>query len=229
MPIIGHRGACGYEPENTLASFKKALDLGVDMIELDVHVLASGELVVIHDHMVNRTTNGTGYLTDFTFEDLRALDAGNGQQVPTLSEVIDLVDRQIPINIELKGHGTAKPVAALLDGYLARGWSSEDFLISSFNHVELAEFHKLHPTIKLGALLSTIPVDYAAFAENLGAYSMNPDAGCICAELVEDAHNRGLKVFVHTVNEQSEIERMRSLHVDGIFTNFPDIARTHLA
>ena len=229
MQIIGHRGACGYEPENTLASFKKAIELDVDMIELDVYVLESGEVVVIHDDKVDRTTDGTGYVTEFSFEQLRTLDAGHGQQVPTLSEVLDVIDRQVPVNIELKGDGTAVAVASIIDEYEANGWTDDDFIISSFNHVELAQFHALRPHIKIGALIGTIPVDYAAFAQDLGAYSMNPDAEFINQAFVDDAHRRGLKVFVHTINDEGETLRKQALGVDGIFTNFPDKERAYLA
>ena len=91
MIIIGHRGAMGYEPENTLRSFQKALDLGVDMIEFDVHLCKSGELVVFHDEKVNRTTNGQGYIAQKSLEKLKELDAGQGEKIPTLEEVLDLV------------------------------------------------------------------------------------------------------------------------------------------
>jgi len=100
---IGHRGAMGYEPENTLRSFKKALDLKVDMIELDVYVCKSDELIVIHDDKVDRTTNGQGYVVNKTFEELRTLDAGKNEKIPTLSEVLNLVNRKAKLNIELKG------------------------------------------------------------------------------------------------------------------------------
>lgn len=228
MLIIGHRGACGYEPENTISSFKKALELGVDMIELDVHLIETGELVVIHDDKVDRTTDGTGYVTDFSFEQLRTLDAGNGQQIPTLQEVLDLIDKHVPVNIELKGHGTAKAVADVIDEYKSKGWHDDHFLISSFNHIELDEFRKLQPDIKRGALVGTIPIDYAAFAEQLGAHTVNPSAEFISQAFVDDAHRRGMKVLVHIVNDQSEVERKNALGVDGVFTNFPDKTRSYL-
>ncbi len=129
MKIIGHRGACGYEPENTISSFKKALELGVDAIELDVYVLGRGELVVIHDDKVDRTTNGKGYVLDYSFEELRKLDAGNGQTIPTLEEVLDLVNMKTSVNIELKGTGTAKAVASTIYNYLAKGWSEEQLMV----------------------------------------------------------------------------------------------------
>jgi glycerophosphoryl diester phosphodiesterase len=99
MKIIAHRGASGYEPENTLASFRKAIQLGADMVEFDVHALPTGEVVLIHDHRLNRTTNGRGYVLKQSFDELRSLDAGAGESIPTVEEVLRLVDRQLPVNI----------------------------------------------------------------------------------------------------------------------------------
>ncbi|HEY4476008.1 MAG TPA: glycerophosphodiester phosphodiesterase family protein [Candidatus Paceibacterota bacterium] len=220
---IGHRGACGYEPENTLRSFRKALELGVDMVELDVYVLNAGNCMVIHDDTVDRTTNGKGYVWEKTFEELRELDAGKGEKIPTLQEVFDLVDRKAQVNVELKGVNTAEPVARLIEQYVAeKGWSYDDFLVSSFNHVELKKFHDTLPQVRIGSLITAIPITYAQFGEELGAYSVNLNKEFISREFVEDAHKRGMKVFVFTVNEPDEIEQMRSLGVDGVFTNYPD-------
>ncbi len=213
----------GYEPENTLASFKKALNLGVDMVELDVYVLKTGELVVIHDDRVDRTTNGQGYVADKTFAEIRSLDAGKGEKIPTLNEVFNLIDRKVPINIELKGAGTAGPVAKLIGEYISEhGWTNDDFLVSSFNHRELKKFKDLKPTIRIGALITGIPIGYAEFAQKLGAYSLNPSLEFISQEYVDDAHKRGLKVLVYTVNEKDDIKKMMELGVDGLFSNYPD-------
>lgn len=229
MKIIGHRGAAGHEPENTLISFKKALELDVDMIELDVYVLKTGETVVMHDNKVDRTTNGKGYVMDYSFADLRKLDAGNGQKVPLLSEVLDLIDKKMPVNIELKGQGTAKSVAALITTYKEeKGWTDNLFVVSSFNHVELAEFIRLMPSIKTGALAEGILLGYSEFAQKLGSFSANVSAEFVTPELVDDAHKRNLEVFVYTVNDESEIARMCSLGVDGVFTNYPDQARMYM-
>ena len=157
MLKIGHRGAMGHEPENTLCSFQKALELGVDMIELDVYVLKTGELVVIHDDKVDRTTNGHGYVIDKSFKEIRSLDAGQGEKIPTLNEVFGLVDKKVPINVELKGEGTAIPVAKLIEQYINdKGWTEEHFLVSSFDHPELKKFKELKPNIRIGALITGI-------------------------------------------------------------------------
>jgi len=224
MIKIGHRGACGYAPENTLASFKRALELNVDMIELDVYVCKSGELVVMHDDKVNRTTNGKGYVVDMTLEELKSLDAGSGEKIPTLIEVLDLIDKKTQVNIELKGPGTAEPVAKIINSYEENeGWRDDDFLVSSFNHYELEKFKKYCPEIRIGALLVGIPIGFAEFAQkNLNAWSVNLSIEFINKEFVDDAHNRGLKVLVFTVNDSDDIDRMKKINVDGIFSNFPD-------
>ena len=222
MIKFGHRGAMGYEPENTLISFQKAIELNVDAVELDVYVCKTGELVVIHDDKVNRTTNGTGYVAEKTLEELRLLDAGKGEKIPTLQEVFDLIDKRVKVNIELKGVGTAKPVAQMIQDYVTnKSWTKDHFMVSSFNHHELKEFNKLNPEIKIGALISGIPISYAEFAEKIGAFSINLDIDFINQEFVDDAHQRGLKVYVWTVNDHDDIARMKALGVDGMFSNFP--------
>ena len=223
MLKIGHRGAAGYAPENTLLSFQKAMDLGVDMIELDVYVCKTGELVVIHDEKVERTTNGTGYIREKTFSELRSLDAGQWESIPLLTEVLDLVDRKIQINIELKWAGTAQAVADVIEKYVIEHKRTyDDFLVSSFNHYELAAFHKLLPKVRIGALIWEIPLGYAEFAEALHAYAINPCIEFIDQAFVDDAHRRNMKVFVWTVNDTDDIQRMRILGVDGMFSNYPD-------
>jgi len=220
---IGHRGAMGYEPENTLLSFQKALKLGVDAVELDVYCCKTGELVVIHDDKVDRTTNGEGYVVEKTFAELRSFDAGKGQKIPTLEEVLDLIDKKAAVVIELKGINTAGPVSKTLKKYIQeRSWSADLFWISSFNHYELREFHNLYPEIKIGALITGIPLGYAEFAEKLGAKSLNLCVEFVNQEFVDSAHQRGMKVFVWTVNDPEEIKRIKALGVDGIFSNFPD-------
>ncbi|MDZ7798191.1 MAG: glycerophosphodiester phosphodiesterase family protein [Patescibacteria group bacterium] len=219
---IGHRGAAGYAPENTLASFQKALDLKVDMIELDVYQCHSEELVVMHDDKVDRTTNGHGYVWEKTLKELKKLEAVAGEKIPTLRQVLDLIDKKVPVNIELKEENTAQSVAQIINQYKNKGWSDEDFIISSFNHIELQKIKKLQPKIKIGALLCGMPADYATLAEKMGTYSINPNLEFINQEFVDDAHARGLKIFVWTVNDKDDIERMKNLGVDGLFSNYPD-------
>jgi len=221
---FGHRGAMGYAPENTLKSFKKAIDLNVDMIELDVYICKSGELVVIHDDKVDRTTNGKGYVIEKTLTELKKLDAGEAEKIPTLDEVLDFINRRVKVNIELKGENTANAVNEIIHKYVKeKDWDYDDFFVSSFNHYELKRFHILNKNIKLGALLVGIPIGYAKFAEKFNAYSVNLSLEFINKDFVDDAHRKGMKVFVWTVNDKDDMKRMKKLNVDGIFSNFPDM------
>ncbi|HET9147109.1 MAG TPA: glycerophosphodiester phosphodiesterase family protein [Acetobacteraceae bacterium] len=221
MICIGHRGAMGHAPENTLASVEKAIALGAPWVEIDVYHV-DGHLMVIHDDRLERTTNGSGYVTGQSHAYLRSLDAGNGEKIPTLDEVFDLVGRRAGINVELKGPDTARPVMELIAERLRQGWSREEILISSFNHRELRNARSIDPAIRTGALIVGLPLTNAAFASELGAYSVHPSLEFIDREFVEDAHRRGLKVFVFTVNHPEDIARMAALGVDGLFTNYPD-------
>lgn len=218
---IGHRGAMGHAPENTLASIRKALELGAPCMEVDVYYV-DGHVVVFHDERLERTTNGTGYICEQSFDYLRSLDAGDGQQIPTLEEVCKLIGSRAGLNIELKGIGTAAPVTELLSELISNGAHRDQFLVSSFHHRELLEVKRLNQDIKLGALVRGIPVNGAKFAENLGAFSVHPSLDFIDRQFVEDAHNRDLKVYVFTVNHPEDIARMQMLGVDGVFTGFPE-------
>ena len=218
---IGHRGACAHAPENTLASVRKALELGAPCLEIDVYHVDQ-RLVIFHDDRLERTTNGTGYLLEQRFETLRTLDAGCGERIPTLEEVFETVDRRAGVNIELKGPATARPVVGLLAELRRGGWPDELILVSSFDHRQLAEVRRLDPGIRIGALIVGQPVDDAAFAAALGAYSVHLSLEFIDRRFVADAHARGLQVFVFTVNHPEDIRKMTQLGVDGVFTDFPE-------
>lgn len=219
---FGHRGARGHEPENTVRSVRRALELGADGIEVDVYFV-DGQLVVIHDDTLERTTNGRGRVAGKSFAQLRLLDAGAGERIPTLAEIFAAVNRRAIINVELKGPHTAAPVVALIAEHVNwRGWSFDDFLVSSFDHARLREAKRLSADIRIGALVMKAPRGLAKFAETLGAWSLNIDKRHVTPRLVADAHGRGLKVFVFTVNRLAEIARMKKLGVDGVFSDFPD-------
>jgi len=218
---IGHRGAMGHAPENTLASFAKALELGAPCIELDVYFV-DGHLMVFHDDRLERTTNGSGRLREQSFDYLRTLNAGNGEKIATLEEVFRLVDRRAGINVELADANTAQPVVELVTDFIHQGRPRDLTLVSSFNHRELAKVRDLDPQLRIGALIRTLPEDGAAFAEKLGAYSVHVSLEVINQRFVEDAHGRGLRVFVYTVNHPEDISRMAELGVDGLFSDYPD-------
>jgi|TARA_B110001469_G_C9632169_1_gene316395 glycerophosphoryl diester phosphodiesterase len=216
---IGHRGASGHAPENTLKAFELAIKLGCQWIELDVYVV-EGELLVIHDEKLNRTTNGSGLVEAQTVEYLRSLDAGDGEKIPLLSEVIKRVAHRCKINIELKGTHTAKPVNALLKDFISKGWREDEFMISSFNHEELAASS---PDIKRGALFHKQIANMFERAADLNAYAVNLSQKIAHTEIVAQAHERGYQVFVYTVNTRDEMLVLKKMGVDGVFTNFPDL------
>ena len=221
MLCIGHRGAMGHEPENTLLSVRAAIAFGVDAIEIDVYNLENN-LIVIHDRDLSGTTNGKGYIEHSNLNYVRSLDAGKGERVPILKEVFDTVNRHALINIELKGSNTAEPVVNLIRAYVARGWSYADFVVSSFNHYELNIVKQTCPKITIGMLIYGLPWDYLSSAKELQADIVIPSLDYVDANLVNTAQQQGLQVWVYTVNQPDDIELMRGLGVDGIFTNYPE-------
>jgi glycerophosphoryl diester phosphodiesterase len=222
MQIIAHRGASGLAPENTLKAIRLALALGAQAIEIDVQQ-ADGELWVFHDRRLERCTNGGGVLTAQSRAYLAGLDAGEGEPIPTLWQVMEAIAGKAELHIELKGAHTADEVARLTRRAEAQlGFAPAHWVVSSFHHPELARFAALRPEIRLGALTATIPFTLAAFAAELGAWSLNCDVDFVDAALVMDAHRRGLKVLVYTVDHTADLTALVAIGVDGIFTNRPD-------
>lgn len=221
MKIFAHRGASGHYPENTLQAFTAALNSGCDGIELDVF-LHAGELIVIHDRQVDRTTNGKGYLDDFSPAALKQLDAGNGESIPTLWQVLQLCANRLEINIELKGHDTAAPVVALLQQAQQQlGLRLDTILLSSFHHPLLQQLKALNPFLRLAVLISHYPADGVEIATRLGAIALNCDRGFVDAALVEAAHQAKLRLYVYTVNQRREMLALQAIGVDGVFCNYP--------
>jgi glycerophosphoryl diester phosphodiesterase len=219
--VIGHRGAMGLAPENTLLSFRKALELGVDGVEFDVQNIA-GELLVFHDETLDRTTNGKGRLIEFEPDYLRQLDAGQGEQIPTLAEVVELIGDQAFINIELKGLDTASLVMDLVKLLDKKRFKKEQFIISSYLFSELYLVHELDPEIQIGVIADEQPVIALDFADEVDAYSFHPSYSLLDNNLIDEAHRAGMKVFVHTVNDLDKVTHSMDLGVDGVFTDYPD-------
>ena len=224
MLVIGHRGAMGHETENTIPSINKALELNVDMIEIDVFKIASGEIVVFHDDTVDRLTNGTGNIEDYTWEELQKLDVKGNHKIPLLIDVIDVINRKVPLNIELKGAGTAEDVNTLIQVYIdKKGWKLENFLISSFNWEELKIMRKSNENIDIAVLIEDEnPLDAIPLAKELHAVAINPDYEKLNLENAKQIKEAGFKIFPWTVNEPEAILKMKEIGVDGIFTNYPE-------
>ena len=223
MLVIGHRGACGHEPENTLLSFKAAMDIGVDMIEFDVQKAKSGQLVIMHDATVSRTTNGVGPVAGMTFAQLRKLNAGKGQKISTLQEVLDSVDRRVCVDIEIKASEAVSDVAKVIQDYIGtKGRKRSDFLVSSFDISDLEKFHELMPKIELMVLFSRVPDNWLSIMKELPASMMATSYKNVSQELIDCAHGNDIKINVYTVNDPNDISRMIKLGVDGICSDYPD-------
>lgn len=232
--IWAHRGARRAAPENTLPAFQRALDLGADGIELDVHCSRDGRLVVIHDYALAHTTNGSGLCTDYTARELAQLDAGShfdrafaGTPIPTLDEVLDLVGGRCMVNVEIKSEspdgGDAAPLVA--DVIRARDLYDQ-VIVSSFNPITLIQMRWLDPQIALGLLFDApLPpfLRRAWFTPILQPQALHPEAALVDADLVEWARREGCAVNVWTVNDVDEARRLAALGVDALITDVPGV------
>ena len=223
MLKIAHRGAKGYAPENTLFAFQKAIDMGCDAIELDVHLSLDGEIVVVHDEKIDRTTNGIGFVNQLSSKALNAFLIENEHKIPTLKEVFDLVNRKCIVNIELKSFDTSEKVVALIEDYITHtNWSYTDFLVSSFDWSALQNLSFLNEQIPIGVLTET-NIDLAfAFAKFIKAEVLLPCFHLLNRENVIKMQEKGIKVIAWTVNEKEDIIFVKSLEVDGIISDFID-------
>ncbi|MGY5863560.1 MAG: glycerophosphodiester phosphodiesterase family protein [Candidatus Thorarchaeota archaeon] len=216
--IIAHRGASAQAPENTLLAFKKAWQLGAQMIELDVHETVDGHLVCIHDPTIDRTTNGTGEVSSLTLKEIQEFDAGLGQRVPLLNEILEFARGKIQVNIELKTPGVEDKVASLLNEMTF----IDTAMVSSFLHLSLSEIKEIDDKIRIAILLQQEIDDLSSYAHGLNAYAINPLFELVSETMVSSAHNRGIKVFPWTVNDEEQMMRLFNKGVDGLITDHPD-------
>ena len=238
MQIVAHRGASGDFPENTLLAFTQAIIQGCDVIELDVQCHHSGELIVLHDSYVDKISTSSGHFNDFSLSELLSIELPQQQHIPTLEQALVTINGQCPVNIELKTKSTdpahtlalTEKLNEILANLVDQGfycWSQ--FIISSFNHILLASVAQSNSKLTIAALIASCPVRLSELAEHIPATGINPDISCLNASLVNDAHMRGLSVWVYTVDKHQDIDYCRALNVDGIFTNYPAKTRQHLA
>ncbi len=225
--VIAHRGASGYRPENTLAAFELAVEQRADMIEVDLHLSADGVVLIRHDAELE-SLGGRGEIADLPAARIRELDAGGGQPVPTLDEVLDRFGARIDFNLELKPRGRS-PYPGLEGLVLAavekRGLLGRT-LFSSFADPVLERLRALSERARIGVLVSPrSPGDPLERARALAADSVHPWIGMAEAGLVERAHAEGLAVHVFTVNEPEDMRRLRAMGVNGMFTDYPDRLR----
>lgn len=210
----------GVEPENTLRSFVAAQQAGLDLIELDLHLSKDGALVVMHDADVDRTTDGTGAIADKTLAELRALDAGRGERIPTFEEVLDTV--RAPLQAEIKDVAAARALAEVMRG---RGLVSHVEVLS-FHDEALAETARLVPGVRTALVASRYGTDVVERATAVGATTLVLNIRRITLEVVEHARKTNLRIIGWVVNTQDHLRLVRALGLDGATTDYPEIKRT---
>nr|WP_245608185.1 glycerophosphodiester phosphodiesterase family protein [Salinicoccus luteus] len=234
---IAHRGASGYAPENTMAAFDKALEMKADYIEIDVQLSKDGEVVLMHDAMVDRTTDGSGRIDAFTLEELRRLDAGNwfgpqfvGEQIPTLEEVLDAYRGKIGILIEIKNAsqhpGIEEKIAGALEERNMDKPNNGKIIVQSFDHGSIARFNALLPNVDTGVLVGydAEGISDAQLAQfSTYADYVNPNHQMVDADLVSRIHDYGMQIAPYTINDQSRINELMDYGVDGIISDYPDL------
>ena len=221
--IIGHRGAMGHIAENTIPSIKKAMELGVDGIEIDVFKCKSGELVVFHDERLERLTNSSGFIESLELDLIKKILVLEEYKIPTLEEVLQLIDGQVKLNIELKGYETASPTNHLINQYINKGgWTDDKFIISSFKWDELEKFRSINKIVSIAILTEFDPIEAIPIAKKLDALAINPNYKSLNEDNINEIHANGFKIFSYTINEFSDIKRMIELGVDAIITDYPE-------
>lgn len=232
MLVLAHRGYSSKAPENTMAAFELALQAGAHGLELDVHLTKDGEVVVIHDATLERTTDGVGFVEEHTLAELQKLDAGSffasefkDERIPTLNQVCELIKKSDGLlNVEMKAAlGFEKLNERLIDVLSAHGLE-EQTIISSFNHYALAHLKQLRPQLRTGILYNAALVDPWVYAKSIGASALHPYYLGIIPEIVMGAQQNGMMVNTWTVDEKVDIKRMISAKVDCLITNEPGLA-----
>ena len=222
---IGHRGAKGYVAENTYESISKAIQLGVDGIEIDVFKCASGELVLFHDKDLKELTGESGLIENLTIKELEQFLVLGKYKIPTLKDVLTRIEKPLFVNIELKGLNTAQATSKIIkDLSKNTSWSLENFIVSSFNWNELEQFRSIDKNTPVGVLLSnSMSINEAIeFGKKINAQAIHPNFKLLNEKTVKKIKNNGFKIYTWTVNSKDDINYMKKLKVDGIISDFPD-------
>jgi glycerophosphoryl diester phosphodiesterase len=232
-PVVGHRGAKGHAPENTLAGMRKAAELGARWVEFDVKLTADGELVVMHDDRVNRTTDGKGAIAAMTFAEIRELDAGrwfspdfSGEQVPTLDEVMQfLAFRGMGANVEVKPcPGREAETGAAIARSLGARWlgGPAPVLISSFSEVSLAAALQAAPEVPRGYLAAKFPKDWLERTRGLGCATFHMADRQFTETRVRSVRDAGVRPVVYTVNDARRAKDLLEWGMEAVITDYPD-------
>ena len=222
---IGHRGAKGYVAENTYESISKAIQLGVDGIEIDVFKCASGELVLFHDKDLKELTGESGLIENLTIKELEQFLVLGKYKIPTLKDVLTRIEKPLFVNIELKGLNTAQATSKIIaDISRSTSWSLEHFIVSSFNWDELELFRSIDKNTSVGVLVSkSMSINEAIeFGKKINAQAIHPNFKLLNDKTVKKIKNNGFKIYTWTVNNEDDINFMKKLKVDGIISDYPD-------
>jgi glycerophosphoryl diester phosphodiesterase len=232
--VVGHRGAMGHCPENTMTSFRRAVELGADWIEFDIHLSSDGAAVVIHDETLERTTNGKGAVGRHTLEQLRHLDAGSwfgpehaGERIPTLPQVLDWArEAGTFVDVELKSGPVVYPgIEQVLVDALREARMTERAIVISFDHHAVQRVKKADATVATGVLYAGRPVDPVALARAASADALLPHWAYVRPDDVVAAHAAGIAVAPWVSSDPHVAKMMFQMGVDGLGTNHPDVVR----
>lgn len=227
-----HRGFSGRYPENTMLAFEKALEAGCEGIELDVHLTKDGEVVIIHDEEINRTSNQQGLVKDMTYKELEKVDFSYKyqgkvpfQKIPTLREYFELVkDKDIITNIELKTGVFEYPgIEKKVNDLIKEFHLEEKVAISSFNHYSVMRMKELDPSLYCGFLTESWIIDAGAYVKSCKVEALHPFFGMLNEEITKELKENGCEINTWTVNTKEDIEKMIEIEVNGIISNYPDI------
>ncbi len=227
MLCIAHRGGPG--PENSLEGIRRSLAIGAPAIEIDVWQF-HGELWVTHDRRLGREIAGHEVLPDLSLEQLEALRLSNGEPLPRLRQVLELVGERALLNIELKGLGCADVLKKQLTAYSQdSGQSLEPYFVSSFDHTQLAQLQQTLPEVRRGLLLYGVPLDLPQTIDALAPYSVNVSMDFMPEALLKTCRDKGKKIWVYTANHPTDWRRLVEAGMDGIYTDHPDALMRYLS
>ena len=231
LQIIAHRGAAAVCPENTISAFKRAIEMGSDAIETDVQMTKDGHLILIHDEKLERTTNGKGWVKEYTLEEIKRLDAGGwfnnsftGETIPTVEELFNLISNtNLWVNIEIKAGFVLYPGIEQALVSKIKEYNMEDkVIISSFNHYSIDLIRKISPELETAILYVAGLYEPWDYAKGIGARFLHPFKEAVYQEMVTGAHQRGMGVHPYTIDKEEEMIALIKMGVDGIITNVPD-------
>lgn len=238
MEVWAHRGASGYMPENTMEAFELAIEQRADGIELDVQLSKDGKVMVLHDESVDRVTNSSGFLKDFTFRQLKDMLVKSGKssegiyRIPTLEEVLDLMRHtDMKVNIELKNsiflyHGMEEKVISIVKDL----GMEEQVIYSSFNHYSLRKIREIKPDAETGLLMCDGWIDVASYGRKVGVNALHPAVYHLqYPDFVKNCREQGLKLHVWTANRPEEFAMVKAAGADAVITNYPDKAREFMS